>query len=100
VRNSAAQSSYAAQAGAAVVATALLSTQATLAQDYFSLRAVDEQRRILDTTLADYEASLHLVKTLYNNGLASEEDMAEADTQLARAFLHTQADITEQLARS
>ena len=56
VRNSAAQSSYAAQAGAAVVATALLSTQATLAQDYFSLRAVDEQRRILDTTLADYEA--------------------------------------------
>jgi|CZKI01.1.fsa_nt_gi NodT family efflux transporter outer membrane factor (OMF) lipoprotein len=85
VRNSAAQSSYAAQAGAAVVATALLSTQATLAQDYFSLRAVDEQRRILDTTLADYEASLHLVKTLYNNGLASEEDMAEADTQLAGA---------------
>jgi len=85
VRNSIAQSSYSAQARAAEVATALLSTQTTLAEDYFSLRAVDEQRRILDTTLADYEASLHLVSTLYNNGLASEEDMAEADTQLAAA---------------
>ena len=85
VRNAAAQSSYAAQASAAEVATALLSTQSALAQDYFSLRAVDEQRRILDTTLADYEASLHLVRTLYNNGLASEEDMSEADTQLDAA---------------
>lgn len=85
VRNAVAQSTYSAQASAAEVATALLSTRSALAQDYFSLRAVDEQRRILDTTLADYEASLHLVRTLYNNGLASEEDMAEADTQLDAA---------------
>jgi len=85
VRNSVAQNSYSAQASAAEVATALLSTQSAVAQDYFSLRATDEQRRILDTTLADYEASLHLVRTLYNNGLASEEDLAEADTQLDAA---------------
>jgi NodT family efflux transporter outer membrane factor (OMF) lipoprotein len=85
VRNSVAQSSFAAQASAASVETALLSTQSALAQAYFSLRAADEQRRILDTTLADYEASLHLVRTLYNNGLASEEDLAEADTQLESA---------------
>jgi NodT family efflux transporter outer membrane factor (OMF) lipoprotein len=85
VRNSIAQSSLAAQASAASVETALLSTQSALAQAYFSLRAADEQRRILDTTLADYEASLHLVRTLYNNGLASEEDLAEADTQLDSA---------------
>ncbi len=85
VRNSVAQSSFSAQASAAELETALLSTQSTLAQTYFALRATDEQRRILDTTLADYEASLHLVRTLYNNGLASEEDMAEADTQLDSA---------------
>jgi NodT family efflux transporter outer membrane factor (OMF) lipoprotein len=85
VRNSVAQSKYEAQASAANVETALLSTRSALAQAYFALRATDEQRRILDTTLADYEASLHLVRTLYNNGLASEEDMAEADTQLASA---------------
>jgi NodT family efflux transporter outer membrane factor (OMF) lipoprotein len=85
VRNTVAQSKYEAQASAANVETALLSTRSALAQAYFALRATDEQRRILDTTLADYEASLHLVRTLYNNGLASEEDMAEADTQLASA---------------
>lgn len=85
VRNTVAQSSDTAQASAAEVATALLSTQGQLAQDYFQLRATDEQRRILDTTLADYEASLHLVQTLFNNGLASDEDLAEADTQLDSA---------------
>jgi len=85
VRNTVAQSSYSMQASAAEVATALLSTQSALAQDYFALRALDEERRILDTTLGDYEASLHLVRALFDNGLASEEDLAEADTQLAAA---------------
>lgn len=85
LRNMAAQAKYASQASAAEVVTALLGTQSALASDYFSLRATDEQRRILDTTLADYEASLHLVRALYNNGLASEEDLAEADTQLDAA---------------
>jgi NodT family efflux transporter outer membrane factor (OMF) lipoprotein len=85
VRNSVAQSRYTAEASAANVQTAILSTQSALAQDYFALRATDEQRRILDTTLGDYSASLHLVRTLFNNGLASEEDLAEADTQLDSA---------------
>jgi NodT family efflux transporter outer membrane factor (OMF) lipoprotein len=85
VRNTVAQNAYNAQASAADVANALLSTQSALAQDYFALRATDEQRRILDTTLSDYQASLHLVRSLFKNGLASEEDLAEADTQLDSA---------------
>jgi NodT family efflux transporter outer membrane factor (OMF) lipoprotein len=85
IRNSVAQNRYNSEASAANVQTAILSTQSTLAEDYFALRATDEERRILDTTLGDYEASLHLVRTLYNNGLASEEDTAEADTQLDSA---------------
>jgi len=85
VRNSVAQSRYAAQASAGQVATALLSTQSQLAQDYFQLRVADEQRRLLDTTLADYQASLHLVTTLFKGGLASDEDLATANTQLESA---------------
>jgi NodT family efflux transporter outer membrane factor (OMF) lipoprotein len=85
VRNSVAQSRYTAQASAAQVATALLSTQSQLAQDYFQLRVTDEQRRLLDTTLADYQASLHLVMTLFKGGLASDEDLATANTQLESA---------------
>jgi NodT family efflux transporter outer membrane factor (OMF) lipoprotein len=86
IRNSVAQNRYTAQASAAQLATALLSTQSTLAQDYFQLRLADEQRRVLEATLADYRSSLHLVQTLYNNGLASDEDVAQAETQLESAM--------------
>jgi NodT family efflux transporter outer membrane factor (OMF) lipoprotein len=46
----------------------------------------DEQRRILETTVKDYQASLHLVQTLFNNGLDSDEDVASAETQLDTAI--------------
>ena len=89
MRNSAAQSRYTAQASAAQVATALLSTQSQLAQDYFQLRALDEQRRILEATLADYEASIHLVDALIASGVDSNEDLAQAENQLATAEAQT-----------
>jgi NodT family efflux transporter outer membrane factor (OMF) lipoprotein len=85
VRNTVAQNRYSALASGAQVATALLSTQTSLAQAYFELRVTDEQRRVLDTTLADYRASLHLVRSLSNNGLASDEDLSQAEAQLAAA---------------
>jgi outer membrane protein TolC len=47
IRNTVAQQRYAAAVSAAQLANALLSTQSTLAQDYFQLRVADEQRRIL-----------------------------------------------------
>jgi NodT family efflux transporter outer membrane factor (OMF) lipoprotein len=86
IRNTVAQNRYAAQASAAQLANALLSTQSTLAQDYFQLRVADEQRRILDTTVADYQASLHLVHTLVQSGVDSEADIATAETQLDSAM--------------
>ncbi len=58
IRNTVAANRFSAQASAATLANALLSTQSTLAQDYFQLRVADEQRRILDTTVADYAAVL------------------------------------------
>jgi NodT family efflux transporter outer membrane factor (OMF) lipoprotein len=86
IRNTVAANRYSAQASAAQLANALLSTQSTLAQDYFQLRVADEQRRILETTVADYQANLHLVQTLFNNGLDSDEDVASAETQLDTAI--------------
>jgi NodT family efflux transporter outer membrane factor (OMF) lipoprotein len=85
VRNEVAESRAAAEASAADVETALLSTRSQLAQAYFQLRSVDEERRILDTTLSDYKTSLRLVQALYKDGLASDEDLAEAETQLDSA---------------
>jgi NodT family efflux transporter outer membrane factor (OMF) lipoprotein len=85
IRNTVAEDRFAAQASAAQLANALLSTQSTLAQDYFQLRVADEQRRILETTVADYRASLRLVRTLVESGVDSEADVATAEAQLASA---------------
>jgi NodT family efflux transporter outer membrane factor (OMF) lipoprotein len=86
IRNNVAQNRYSAQSSAAQLANALLSTQSSLAQDYFQLRIADEDRRILDATLADFQSNLHLVRTLFDNGLASDEDIAQAETQLQSAM--------------
>ena len=86
IRNTIAANRFSAQASAATLANALLSTQSTLAQDYFQLRVADEQRRILDTTVADYRAVLAMVRTLFEQGLDSDEDVAAAETQLDSAI--------------
>jgi NodT family efflux transporter outer membrane factor (OMF) lipoprotein len=86
IRNTVAANRFSAEASAATLANALLSTQSTLAQDYFQLRVADEQRRILEITVADYQASLHLVQTLFKNGLDSDEDVASAETLLDSAI--------------
>jgi NodT family efflux transporter outer membrane factor (OMF) lipoprotein len=86
IRNTVAANRFSAQASAATLANALLSTQSTLAQDYFQLRVADEQRRILDTTVADYRAVLAMVRTLFEQGLDSDEDVAAAETQLDSAI--------------
>jgi NodT family efflux transporter outer membrane factor (OMF) lipoprotein len=85
IRNTVAVNRFAAQASAAQLANALLSTHSLLAQDYFQLRVADEQRRILETTVADYRVSLHLVQTLVHSGVDSEADLASAETQLESA---------------
>jgi NodT family efflux transporter outer membrane factor (OMF) lipoprotein len=86
IRNTVAQNRFNAQASAATLANTLLSTQTTLAQDYFQLRIADEERRVLDNTLEDFQANLHLVQTLYKNGVDSDEDLAQAQTQLQSAM--------------
>ena len=50
----------AAQASAATLASARLSTQASLAQDYIALRSLDEKRRLLDNAVEDYRRTLQI----------------------------------------
>jgi NodT family efflux transporter outer membrane factor (OMF) lipoprotein len=82
IRNTVATNTFQAQASAADLATALVSTQATLAEDYFEVRALDAERTILRDTLENYRESLDLTMTLYKTGIDSEEDVAQAKTQL------------------
>ena len=71
-----------AQASAADLATARLSLQTQLAQDYFQLRTLDTQKKLLDSTVSLYKESLALTTNRYNAGIVSEADVAQADTLL------------------
>lgn len=71
-----------AQAFAADVESARLSLQAELAADYFQLRSLDADRAIFDASIAAFERSLKLTQSRYAGGIASREDVAQAQTQL------------------
>jgi NodT family efflux transporter outer membrane factor (OMF) lipoprotein len=71
-----------AQASAADLAAARLSAQTTLATDYFSLRATDEQKRLLDTAVVAYTESLKITQNQFAVGNAALSAVLQAKTQL------------------
>ncbi|HUE19815.1 MAG TPA: efflux transporter outer membrane subunit [Stellaceae bacterium] len=71
-----------AQASAADLAAARLSTQATLAQSYFELRITDELTRLLSDTVKAYARSLEITQNRYSAGVSARSDVAQAQAQL------------------
>jgi NodT family efflux transporter outer membrane factor (OMF) lipoprotein len=80
-----------AEASAADLAAARLSAQATLAQNYLQLRVTDAQLRLLQRTIATYQRSWEITRNRYEAGVASQADVAQAETQLRT----TQAQATD-----
>ncbi|MES2217818.1 MAG: efflux transporter outer membrane subunit [Pseudomonadota bacterium] len=74
-----------AQASQASLAAIRLSSQAALAQDYFTLRALDNDQKILDDTVKEYKNALKLTKNQYTAGTAARTDYILAKTQLETA---------------
>ena len=74
-----------AQASAATLESTRLSLHAELATDYFQLRILDEQKRLLDETVDAYRKSLQLTQNQYDVGVAARADVVQADTQLKQA---------------
>ena len=79
----------AAQVSAADLANARLSAQATLATDYFDLRAEDSLTDLLRQTVVAFERSLQIVQNQHAAGTVSSADVVTAQAQLegARAQL-------------
>lgn len=71
-----------AQASAADLASIELSIRAELAMDYFELRGLDLQRQLLDSTVADYVHAYELTQQRLQKGVATDADVALAQTQL------------------
>lgn len=70
------------QASAGDLEAARLIAHAQLAQNYFQLRVLDAQKKLLDDTVAAYERSLQLTQNQYAAGVVAKADTIQATTQL------------------
>src|SRR6202046_4604315 len=77
-----------AQASAADLANVSLSLHAELATDYFQLRGLDAQKKLLDDTVQSFEKALELTQNRFQGGLASAVDVAQAQTILETTRAH------------
>ena len=82
VRHTVQQARANAQASAGDLESVRLSLHAELASDYFQVRALDAQAQLLDSTVTAYERALELTQNRYRGGVASQVDVAQAQTQL------------------
>jgi NodT family efflux transporter outer membrane factor (OMF) lipoprotein len=71
-----------AQASAADLANVQLSLQSELAMDYFELRGLDTQKQLLEDTIDQYQRFLQLTISRFHGGVATDADVAQAQTQL------------------
>lgn len=85
VRRQVESSEASAQASAATLQALRLSTQATLAQNYFQLRALDAQIKLLNDTAETYEKTLKITQNRYAAGIAAKSEIVQAETQLESA---------------
>ena len=82
VRRGVTASTATAQSLAADVGNARLLYQAELAQDYFGLRGLDGEAALLTRTQASYQEYLELTQNRFSAGVASDLDVAQAESQL------------------
>jgi NodT family efflux transporter outer membrane factor (OMF) lipoprotein len=71
-----------AQASAADMAGVDLSLHAEMAADYFALRGLDSEAKLLQSTVTDVEKQLDLTQRRLAGGIGTEVDVAQARTQL------------------
>ncbi len=82
IRRGVTAASATAQSMAANVANARLLYQSELAQDYFGLHGLDGEAALLTRTEASYMEYLTLTQNRFTGGVASDLDVAQAESQL------------------
>jgi NodT family efflux transporter outer membrane factor (OMF) lipoprotein len=82
VKNTVRVNAYGAQASDADLENVRLTVEAEVAVEYFQLRGQDALKQMFDATVAAYQDSLGLTKDRLHAGLATSEDVAQAETLL------------------
>jgi NodT family efflux transporter outer membrane factor (OMF) lipoprotein len=84
-----------AQAAAADLENVRLTLQSELALDYLQLHGLDAEKQLLDSNVVGYDRALRLTVSRYNQGVVSQVDVAQAQTQLEQ----TRAQATDTLVQ-
>lgn len=82
IRSLVASAAENAQATAADLESVRLSLQAELALDYFNLRSVDEESRIVNAAVEAYTKAFDLTRRRFEGGVANRLEVSQAETQL------------------
>jgi NodT family efflux transporter outer membrane factor (OMF) lipoprotein len=82
IRNTVNANADQAQASAGDLENTRLLLQAEVAADYFQLREQDSQKQLLDDTVVAFRKTLDLTNVRHQGGVASDLDVAQAQTQL------------------
>src|SRR5262249_13967576 len=82
LHRSVAASTATAQASFAVVENVRLLYQTELAENYFQLHGVDSEMELLRRTVESYTEYLTLTRNRFAGGVASDLDVAQAESQL------------------
>jgi NodT family efflux transporter outer membrane factor (OMF) lipoprotein len=82
IRRTVEQARANAQASAADLAGVDLALHSEMASDYFQLRGLDSDIKLLQTTVKDLEGQYDLTEKLFKGGIGTEVDVAQAQTQL------------------
>ena len=85
IRNTINANAFEAQATVGDLENTRLGAQAELAADFFQLRAQDALVQLYDDTVRAYREAYDLTKVRFSTGIASDEDVAQAETQLETA---------------
>lgn len=85
IRNTVNAAAFEAQATDADLQNIRLTAQAELAADYFQLRGQDALKALYDETVRAYQDTYDLTQVRFRTGIASDEDVAQAETQLKTA---------------
>jgi NodT family efflux transporter outer membrane factor (OMF) lipoprotein len=82
IRNTYEANKLEAQATLADLENTRLTIQSEVAADYFQLHSLDSQKQLFDSTVRAYDESFKLTQVLHDTGIGSDQDVAQAETQL------------------